>query len=361
MNKFRKFATVTLIISIILPSVINYRSLITQTSYSLEKCIKEIIPSLYGSMIIACIVTESNLHRLIGKVFSPVSRFIFKMPSEIFSVFILSNISGYPVGAKLLQTLRTNNNITDKQLKRYCCICFSAGPAFVSGAAVCRIYGSENISMIIFLSTTLANLILAFFCGIKSDIPEKPVYQEKQKPFTQIIVNSVSNASSGMFQMCTMIVAFSVFKVFLTSTGAIEILSGVISKLSNFSENDCFTLILSFFEITNISSLATCDPDIISAMSAIFATGGICVVLQIFSILRSGADICMFLKYRAIASILSFIISRILCGIFLKDIAVTASTIKIYSESNSVLPSYLLIIMTVMLIGFSVKKSDRSL
>ncbi len=88
-------------------------------------------------------------------------------------------------------------------------------------------------------------------------------------------------------------------------------------------------------------------------MAALYSFGGVCVFMQVLSISKSELDIKLFLKYRILSSFISYITSRILCSLFLKEIAVTASSFRIYSDTDSAMPSAILILMSIMLIKYS--------
>ena len=72
---------------------------------SIESCLKIIIPSLFAFMVLSNLIVKSNIYILISKPFSLISRYLFRIPPELFSIFLLSNIGGYPIGAKLLTEL----------------------------------------------------------------------------------------------------------------------------------------------------------------------------------------------------------------------------------------------------------------
>lgn len=340
--------------------ILFYDSIIFETTLSLKKCLETIIPSLYGSMIIACLITESRLHILIGKIFSIISKKIFHMPSEIFSVFILANISGYPTGTKLLKNLMNSGDITEDEFEKYCCFCFSSGPAFVSGTASLCISGKISSGFIIFISNIIANLTAAFFCGLKH--PENNLINKKIKVTcnSDTIINSINSASYGMMSMCSVITAFSIFKVTLYKTGITNFISKIISNFTHLSLKNSQATVLSLLEITNISDFDMCNINILPLMASIFSTGGICVILQVLAISEGKINIIRFLKYRLSGAFISYIVCDILCKILLKNAVIAVSTIQTHSPDNSLLPSFLLLIMSMMLISTDKKETKKA-
>lgn len=328
-----------------------YDELVNEIYNSVIRCFNVIVPSLYGSMIIACLITESRFHILIGKIFSLPARYIFKMRPEIFAVFLISNISGYPTGAKLLKNIYQNGEISKEEFSRYCCICYSAGPAFITGTAAVHYTGFLSTGVIIFFSCLVSNLILAVISGKNHSTPQSTHDKTKCTVSCSSVIRSADCAARGMVQMCTIITAFSVFKVLLICSGAVEIISALITRVTPMNIDDCSAAMLSLTEITNISEFCSFNSFNLPVMSALFSTGGLCVIMQIFAITGDDINRKKFLLYRLIGAVFSGVICNIICRIFLKDAAAPVSSFMLHSPDQPALPSLLLIIMSIMLIS----------
>ncbi len=357
--KLREVSVIIMVTAAVLTCIFCYRQLVTETMSSIDRCIYSVIPSLYAPMFTACLITESNLHNYIGKIFSPVSRFIFKMPPEIFAVFLLSNVSGYPSGIKLLEGLRKKGRIDDDEFNRYSLFCFSAGPAFVAGVVSSGLFSCVNVGLIIFISTFTANMIIAFILGIGQRVPETEVSHVKIK--ADIIIRSARNAASGMLHMCTMITAFALIKVLLCQTGALDAAADFLNSTLLHSHQNCHASLLSILEITNISQFRIYSLENIPVITALFSFGGICVVSQISSISEGRLKLGQFIFYRIFSSVVSYFISLILCKIFIKNVSMPASTFEVHSSEQSIFPSLILLLMSIMLMIFTSSKQNSRL
>lgn len=354
--KLTDTGVIIFVVSAILTCIFCYNQLVTETMLSVNRCIYSVIPSLYIPMFTACLITESNLHNYIGKLFSPLSRYIFKMPPEIFAVFLLSNVSGYPAGIKLLEGLRKKGNINNDDFKRYSLFCFSAGPAFVAGVVSSGLFSCVNVGLIIFISTFTANLIIAFILGIGQRVPETEVSHIKIK--ADIVIRSARNAASGMLHMCTMITAFTLIKVLMCETGILDTAAQFLNRTLLHNPQNCHSSLLSILEITNISQFNIYSLENIPVITALFSFGGICVVSQICSIAEGKIKAGQFIFYRIFSSVVSYFISMILCKIFIKDIAVPASGFQVHSSEQSIFPSVILLIMSIMLVIFTSSRQN---
>lgn len=334
------------IILTVLMSVLFYDTVVDETILSLKRCLETIIPSLYGAMLIACLVTNTGLHSAAGKIFSFPSRKIFRMAPEIFSVFLISNISGYPAGAKLLKNLLDKGEISEEEFCRCCCFCFSSGPAFISGVS-----GHSKTGMIIFLSNLAANLTAAFISGRKIKKQPDVTPCEKCSFSCSAVIDSADSTARGMLQLCSVIMAFSVFRAFFKVSGAAALISGFISEISGLSLSDSLAAAMSAIEISAVSDFSCYSRGAVSLMAAIFSFGGICVIMQVFCIAGSKLDRKRFVLYRTACSVLSYVFCFVLYTFFCRDIAESASTFEFHSSEQSFTPSLLLIVMSIMLIS----------
>ena len=71
----------------------------TALTNSLTICLTTILPSLTAMMILTRILTESGLLEQWNFLFGRLFHFLFRLPANFCSIFFISQIAGYPVGA----------------------------------------------------------------------------------------------------------------------------------------------------------------------------------------------------------------------------------------------------------------------
>ncbi|MCM1479594.1 MAG: hypothetical protein NC085_07800, partial [Muribaculaceae bacterium] len=98
---------------------------------SVRVCLEVIIPSLYAFMVVSGFVVSSNIYALLSKPFGLVSRYLFRVPEEYFSVFLIGSFGGYPVGARLLSEMTAEGKISKSDAEHMLPYCYLAGPAFI--------------------------------------------------------------------------------------------------------------------------------------------------------------------------------------------------------------------------------------
>lgn len=319
---------------------------------AIDRCLNVIIPSLFAFMAFSGIIINTGLHSYISKPFYPISKYIFAMPNELFFVFVLSNVSGYPIGAKLLVQLTEENKISKRTASIMSCFCYGGGPAFYSGVVGMTVFGSTQIGIMIFLSVIAANLVIAL---ILNRIYKPQYIKEKQsiKFNSETIVDSVISAGKSMFTVCATIIFFSVIISLLEVNGFFETF-----KALGLSENQC-TLIKSLFEISNLSELTDSNINLLPFICGICSFGGICVLIQIKAIVGKSYS----LNYFLVSRVMSMPLSGAICSLILKYYhpkVVSAAAVKaqIVARPDNMIPSACLIAMIMIL--FMHKKAARN-
>lgn len=353
-------AIVIVTIAAIYFSVVFPQTIGTAVNNALNRCLTVIIPSMFIFLCITTFISKSNIHSIIGIPFKFISEKIFRIPKEGFAVFLLSMISGYPAGIKLINDNFVQGNITAPQAKAMSSFCFFSGPAFITGTAAAFLYPDSNAGLLIFLACLSGNFITMFVFTRK--LPKLiNTSSIKQSIVPNQLIPSVKLASSAMVQMCIMIVAFGGFISILEISGIINVVSVYTESILNLPKDTIKSIILSFLEISNIINLPSMQPQLLPIVSFLISFGGICVHMQISAL----ADSNFSFKHFFTARLFSASVSAITAYFFIPflNIEVPCSvSFKAVSQSNySPLPSILLLIMMIMLMEtFSKGKSDCS-
>lgn len=331
----------------------NGNSVINGITRAIERCLNVIIPSLFAFMAISGIIINTKIYQYISKPFYPITKYILRMPNSLFFVFLLGNISGYPVGAKLLVELKKQNIIDKRTAEVMSCFCYGGGPAFFTGTIGLAVYGNTKVGLIIFLSVSAANFIIAIImCRIFklhcSETNEKIVFSSDN------VIQAILSTGKSLFTICITILFFSVFMSLLDSEGIFSLV-----KQIGLSDNVC-TLIKSFFEITNVSDLSPKSYKVIPFIAGICSFGGICVLMQVKAVVGKNYLMKLFIVTRFVAAILSTII----CYLIMKStIPVTLQAISDKTvfklEADSFIPSLCLIVM-IFTISFRKQITDHT-
>ena len=351
---FRTCTILIIIIILMFTSILYIDDVKIAASVSINNCLTLIIPSMYGFMIIACFILKSNLHTIIGKPFKIVAKYLFKISSDEFSVFLISIFAGYPVGVKMIYDLEANNSLSKKRAENLSCYCYSSGPAFIVGTVATTLYGSIKVGMAIFISITISNIITGLIIGLTSKEKKSPSSACKTKINIDMntFVSSVQSAAKSLFEVCIMILMFSVFYVIISKVGVVTFLSENISKLFNINTDTSSQIVASFFEISNISSFDVNNYLNLPIITGLLSFGGLCVIMQIIAISHGRVNIKKFLLARIFSSVNAAIICKIIIHKFFANTTInTYLCTQVKSSEHSIIPSIALLLMTIILLS----------
>lgn len=316
---------------------------------AINSCLTVIIPSLYIFMVLSAFLTSSGLYSLLARPFAFLSEKIFRLRADLFPMLLISLIGGYPVGAKLTSDMLDSGRITSCEANRLYIICYGGGPAFITGMVGYRLFDSGKIGMIIFLSTFLAGLITAMLCGILCGRPEKKASAIPVKVGAEQLVGSVISGGKAIFTVCVTIVFFSAVMRILELTGVLGTACTAISMIFPITEETAAVLMRGFLEISRLSELPRHCYSLLPIIAALFSFGGVCVILQVIALSKGRLPLLKFLIVRAISSLLSGIICKILIAFAVKDIAVTAMP-QLGIRQITPFGAIFLLIMTILLL-----------
>ena len=294
-----------------------------------EDCLTVIIPSLFAFTVLAVYLQNSGLYRVALKPLTfPLSK-ILRMEEELCGVFVLANIAGYPVGAKLLSELVRSGRLKPSDGGRLLCCCFASGPTFVIGVVGTRVFGSVEAGLWIFLCGFATNLIIAVIMRFFGEITLKSA-GEKYSLSAETFVNSVTDGAKVMFGVCVMITAFSAVRGIL---GFLGIKGTVVSAV---------------LEVSQLKGL-TPFGGAIALSGGLLMLGGICVLMQVMAV-GKGLPLRLFLVTRIPAALLAAGLSAILERFVNIDTETLSVGMSVVPTSGNVVLSVSVLMMSVILL-----------
>lgn len=330
----------TAVLSLVITSFIYISEISEAITDAISRCLNVIIPSLFIMMVLSDYIIKSQILDWISFIFTPLAK-IIGIDKKLVPIIILSNTAGYPIGAKLLSMLVKENALQRKQASVIASYCFSAGPAFTIGAVGLCVYQNKEIGVCIFLSILLANVISAVILNRAFKINRIEIPDRIDSANNNSIIDSIESAARSLFSMSGIIIAFSfiitIVKVMLNAFG-----------LPN--DGAPTSLLLSFFDVTYLSSLSKTSQYYLPVVVSLISFGGICVWMQNTRISQKNIDIRTAFFIRLGISILSGVIFKVLFGDYCTDILKTLlHNTRIIVNINNFSSSICLIIMIFLL------------
>ncbi len=307
MKKFKTLITSILLIITGILLTLNSEQTVITVKKCIEACTDSLIPSLFCFMVFSSLLIKSGYGEEIAYPLHFIFKRIIKMDGKLFSAFLLSQIGGYPVGIKLLNTIISQNKSYCEKAQKYAFLFYGSGPAFVVGLVGIGVYKSVEAGLIIFACCVAANLITAAVITGKEFVDKAhiPLPDLKLSDITNCIVNS----GKALFEISLYIILFNCLSSLLFS------LSCFIPPISYIDAD----FLKSMWEITNIKSANALLPLPLAAFSVSF--GGICVIFQVKALAEFRISFWRFVLLRAVVGTLS----AILCCLLTQAVGFKAS------------------------------------
>lgn len=327
--------------------MVNIEDISYSVSDAAQRCLNTIIPSLFIMMVISRYIVSIDVLKPVSRILKPLVKLTGLSP-RLLTVFIMSNIGGYPVGISMLSELCRSKEISQKNAAIAASYCFSSGPAFIIGAVGICSYHSSSAGTAMFTACVLANLT---FCILYNRIFHtrqlSTLSSETESVSSPIsITEAIEHSAKALFSMCSVIVAFSVVTVFVGNASSAFGLTDHTSAALN-----------ALTEITTITGFAELGD--MPAAVMLTAFGGLCVWLQNYSLcaknrtagLEPNKLILGAFLLRIPIAIASGVYFKLLYGtVFGRSVSASADPSSLAVSTNNLVPSICLIIMIFLTI-----------
>ena len=302
----------------------KHTSIISESvKQAITVCVNVLIPSMLPCIVISNILIHTEIISL--------------LPSKIrfLGLFIISLISGYPVGSILLNESVQKNIISSTTAKKLLPCFINAGPTFVINVVGISVLNNKEIGVIIFLSQCFASLILFVFCKgflITCNLSYNIIN------FSDAVINAFTASIVSLKNICLYVI------IFFPLNKTLEI---VLGKYSVFITS-----------ITEITSSILSQKNIYLIV-LLLSFGGICIYLQIKSIVKFNFSTYYVVSLRLIHGIISLFLTKTFLQIFKIKLTVFSNinTEVLYKIPNNF--SYcILIVFTIVCLIVSINRKS---
>ena len=349
LKKRVKIASIFLIFLICLITIFScYNCVLKGVSSGLYLCGAVIIPSLFPILCLTSFLSFCGVLEVFAKRLKNFSKKHFHLCGYFIPIFLLSMISGYPVGATLANSIYESGKISVNERNKIALICCSAGPAFVLLAVGVNIFNSIKIGKILFFSNLFACIVTALIVTrfFEND-NEKTKYNSRLNALSDSTVFAVSNATSSVISICAFTIIFSAIVNVLTLVCA---------------NKTAFLAIVGFLEVTNGVFEFFCAKVALPFVCAVIGFGGLSVIFQISALLKTNRPpILKIIATRFLCACFSFIFCFLACKIF--NVSTTVSNtlnVSLKTTSQNYYFSLLLWFLAIVFLSFLQKHSAKS-
>lgn len=305
--------------------VIFSSSNISAAKSGLKLWANSIVPSLFPFFVATELLSHTNVPLIFGRMFGWAMLPLFNVSGEGSFALFMGWISGYPVGAKIAVKFRNNNTCSKQECERLLSFTNNSGPLFIIGSVGISLFGNSLIGLLLFISHILGSLTVGFLFRFwkknensneviyNTSIHDNKLQNVSYSNLGEILATSITSASSTILMIGGFVVLFSVIISILNTSGIIHIITILFEPICNKLRVPTMisgALFNGILEVTNginlISAIKLKQISInIILTSFLLGLGGICVLLQVLSVV-SKSDL----------SIKPYILGKILHGCF---------------------------------------------
>lgn len=302
-------------ISIIFILYLFFLVLFTKSNFNATKkgitlWANNVVPSLFPFFVAVELLKRTNLIYFLSIKLDKYMKPIFNLPGVASFPFVMGLISGYPVGAKIVSDLYSNNLCTQKEAERMLAFTNNSGPLFIIGTVGCSFYSNTSIGILLLISHILSSICVGIILGIISRIKSatnKFTANSRQSAsvnnFSSLLQDDIKIADLGgilgsaivsaiksILMIGGFVTIFSVILSILNNTKILTIISYFISNIFHINPDYIVGLLTGFLEFTNgLYKISTINNKMLSInlilSSFIIGFGGISVILQVLNII----------------------------------------------------------------------------
>ena len=302
-------------ISIIFILYLFFLVLFTKSNFNAAKkgitlWANNVVPSLFPFFVAVELLKHTNLIYYLSIKLDKYMKPIFNLPGVASFPFVMGLISGYPVGAKIVSDLYSNNLCTQKEAERMLAFTNNSGPLFIIGTVGCSFYSNTSIGILLLISHILSSICVGIILGIISRIKSatnKFTANSRQSAsvnnFSSLLQDDIKIADLGgilgsaivsaiksILMIGGFVTIFSVILSILNNTKILTIISYFISNIFHINPDYIVGLLTGFLEFTNgLYKISTINNKMLSInlilSSFIIGFGGISVTLQVLNII----------------------------------------------------------------------------
>lgn len=299
-----------------------------------------LLPSLFPFVLISNLLISFGFVNFLGKFLEPIMRPIFKVSGNGIFPFLISMLSGYPVGAKLSANLRTKNLISQVEGNRLISFSSTSGPLFILGTVMIGMVGI-NAAPLFIIPHYLGVITVGIFSRFYGGKYENKIYSNKTnkkeaeyKTLGNSMGFAVKDSMNSMLLIGGYVIIFTVIINLVLNSNNFSNIIYSFSSLLKINPEILKGLFAGIIELTNgCYIISTLDIDLIYKILIInflIGWGGLSINSQAISFIsQTDLKIGIYLISKVFHGIFSTLYTYIMYLVLYKDRLVT-----VFSDMN---------------------------
>ena len=276
-----------------------------------------LVPALLPFFFLTRILGGLGLFTSLGNKLSPFTNKMYNCPGISAYVYIMSIISGYPVGAKLTADLYTDGKISKGQAERITTFTCTSGPLFIMGTVGSAMFGNVKLGIWVFvchiLGATLNGLLYRKHSLDSSIICNMQTQKKDSNMLENAMHSSISSVTvvGGYVALFFMIISMiNTYNLFLPITNVVSNLFNVDGSVVN---SICNGLVEMTRGCLDLSKCPLSFGTQLILLTGLISFGGVSIHLQALTFLKKfNISIKFYLKQKCTQTIISIVIALVI-------------------------------------------------
>ena len=302
-----------------------------------------LLPSLFPFIFISNLLISFGFVKFLGKFLEPIMRPVFKVSGAGIFPFLISMMSGYPMGAKLSSDLRIKNLISQTEGNRLISFSSTSGPLFILGTVMIGML-SLNAAPLFLVPHYFAVITVGFFFRFykrKKKSKSTTVNTEiksQNKTLGNAMGFAVKDSMNSMMLVGGYVIIFTVIINLLLNSHSFNSILIYLSSIFNIDVGILKGLSAGIIELTNgCYIVANLNIDILHKVLIInflIAWGGFSINSQAISFIsQTDLNIGIYLISKLLHGLFSSIYTYIIYQVFYKN-RITSVFLEVNKDLN---------------------------
>ena len=320
LKKSTLFLSTSIILFFIIILVISPKLCVEACFNGLSVWATSLLPALLPFFIFTKLLSELGVVNKASNIFSPITKKLYNTNGISGYIYLMSILSGYPVGAKLTKEMFEDGHIDLGQAHRIMAFTSTSGPLFILGTVAIGMFNNPKIGYVVLISHFVGAMLNGLiYRNYMIKTPKNEVYslQLKNQSNNMLEETMYSSIKSILIVGGYVSVFFMIISV-LNHYNVLYPINYLICKILPFTNINTVSAITNgFIELTkgclDLSGLNLPNKVVAPIISGLVSFGGISIFLQASTFLKS---ININLKFYFAQKITHCFISVILAIIF---------------------------------------------
>lgn len=325
MHKYNKLLLSIIILCLITLFLLSPQDNILATYTGLNVWTRCILPTLLPFFFFTRLLTSLGIIKKCNKYISPITTRLFHTSGSSGYIYIMSIISGYPMGAKLVADMYTDGFIGKNEAIRITSFTSTSGPLFILGTVGVSMFSSVKLGIVVLISHIVGALLNGLIYRnyhYNSNSLSNTMIQNVAPKNENILEDAMYGSIKSVLIIGGYISIFYLIITMLSNNHILDPLYTSISYILNvFGIDKSFGIGISngLIEMTraclDISTLSIKNIKLVAPiLTGIISFGGMSVFLQAYTFLKKiGIKVSTFFTIKITQTILSVLVCVLIC------------------------------------------------